>query len=177
MCRQAVSAGASGCQEATFRLPRALAYPRLRCHAGRALSAESMAESMAANLSKLDLPIIQIDGTHIEEDLMLLAAVGINGDDGKHPLGVIEGTTENPAVAQALLDNPLGRGLEPTVRRLFIIDGAKARGKTIRKTFGRHTPSQRCQVHKAHNITERIAEPSHASVRKALLQAWELDDA
>jgi transposase-like protein len=142
-----------------------------------ALSAERMAEWMAADLSKLDLLIIQIDGIHIEEDLILLAAVGIDGDGGKHPLGVIEGATENAAVAQALLDNLVGRGLDPKVGRLFIIDGAKALSKAIRKTFGRHTPIQRCQVHKARNITERLAKPLHASVRKALRQAWELDDA
>jgi hypothetical protein len=34
-----------------------------------------------------------------------------------------------------------------------------------------------CQVHKARNITERLPKPLHASVRKALRQAWELDDA
>ena len=142
-----------------------------------ALSAERMAEWMAADLSELDLLIIQIDGIHIEEDLTLLAAIGIDGDGGKHPLGVIEGATENAAVAQALLDNLIGRGLDPKVCRLFIIDGAKALSKAIRKTFGRHTPIQRCQVHKARNITERLAKPLHASVRKALRQAWELDDA
>ncbi len=49
--------------------------------------------------------------------------------------------------------------------------------KAIRNTFGRHTPIQRCQVHKARNIAERLAKPVHASVRKALRQAWELDDA
>ena len=65
-----------------------------------------------------------------------------------------------------------GGGLPP-----FIIDGAKALSKAIRNTFGRHTPIQRCQVHKARNITERLAKPLHASVRKALRQAWELDDA
>src|ERR1700686_1416106 len=126
-----------------------------------ALSAERMAEWMAADLSKLDLLIIQIDGIHIEEDLILLAAVGIDGDGGKHPLGVIEGATESAAVAQALLDNLLGRGLNPQICRLFIIDGAKALSKAIAgeasfalgNTFGRHTLIQRCQVHKARNIT------------------------
>jgi hypothetical protein len=76
-----------------------------------ALSAERMAEWMAADLSELDLLIIQIDGIHIEEDLTLLAAIGIDGDGGKHPLGVIEGATENAAVTQAPLDNLIGRGL------------------------------------------------------------------
>ncbi len=52
-----------------------------------------------------------------------------------------------------------------------------ALSKAIRKTFGRHTPIQRCQVHKARNITERLPKSLHASVRRALRQAWELDDA
>jgi transposase-like protein len=142
-----------------------------------ALSAERMAEWMNSDLSKLDLLVIQIDGIHIEEDLMLLAAVGIDGEGIKHPLGVIEGATENAVVAQALLDNLIERGLDPTACRLFIIDGAKALSKAIRKTFGRHTPIQRCQVHKARNITDRLPKSFHASVRTALRQAWELDDA
>ena len=128
-------------------------------------------------LATLDLLAIQIDGLHIEEDLILLAAVGIDGTGEKHPLGVIEGASENAAVAQALLDNLVGRGLDPAVCRLFIIDGAKALSKAIRNTFGRDTPIQRCQVHKARNIAERLPKPLHAGVRKALRQAWELDDA
>jgi transposase-like protein len=50
---------------------------------------------------------------------------------------------------QALLDNLIERGLDPKVCRLFIVDGAKALVKAIRKTFGRETPIQRCQVHYA----------------------------
>jgi putative transposase len=142
-----------------------------------ALSAERMAAWMAADLSQLDLLVIQIDGIHIEEDLMLLAAVGIDGDGGKHPLGVVEGATENTVVVQALLDNLIQRGLDPKVCCLFIIDGAKALSKAIRNSFGRNTPIQRCQVHKARNIVERLPKHLHASVRKVLRQAWELDDA
>jgi len=85
-----------------------------------------MKEWMTSDLSKLDLLVIQIDGIHIEEDLMLLAAVGVDGVGDKHPLAVIEGATENAAVAQALLDNLIERGLDPKLCRLFIIDGAKA---------------------------------------------------
>jgi transposase-like protein len=142
-----------------------------------ALSAERMKEWMASDLSKLDLLVIQIDGIQIAADLVLLAAVGVDVMGDKHPLGVIEGATENAAVVQALLDNLIERGLDPKVCRLFIIDGAKALSKAIRKTFGRHTPIQRCQVHKARNILERLPKPLHASVRAALRQAWELDDA
>jgi len=142
-----------------------------------ALSAVRMSQWMAADLSKLDLIVIQIDGIQIETDLVLLAAVGIDGDGVKHPLGVLEGASENAAVAQALLDNLIERGLDPKVCRLFIIDGAKALRKAIRKTFGKHTPVQRCQIHKGRNILERLPKHLHASVRQTLRQAWELDDA
>jgi putative transposase len=142
-----------------------------------ALSAERMAEWMAADLSQLDLLAIQIDGMRISDDLTLLAAVGIDGDGAKHPLGLLEGATENAAVVQALLDNLIDHGLDAKVCRLFIVDGAKALIKAIRRTFGRHTPIQRCQIHKARNIVERLPKHLHASVRKALRQAWELDDA
>jgi transposase-like protein len=142
-----------------------------------ALSAERMAAWMASDLSQLDLLAIQIDGLHIKDELVLVAAVGIDAQGGKHPLGAIEGATENAATVQALLDNLVGRGLDPAICRLFIVDGAKALSKAIRQTFGRHTPIQRCQVHKARNIIERLPKPLQASVRKTLRQAWELDDA
>jgi putative transposase len=142
-----------------------------------ALSAERMAEWMAADLSQLDLLAIQIDGIHISDELTLLAAVGIDGDGVKHALGLLQGATENAVVVQALFDNLIERGLDPKVRRRFIVDGSKALIKAIRKTFGRHTPIQRCQIHKARNIIERLPKHLHASVRKALRQAWELDDA
>ena len=142
-----------------------------------ALSAARMKEWMTTDLSKLDLLVIQLDGIHIREDLVLLAAVGVDGEGEKHPLAVMEGATENAAVCQALLDNLVGRGLDPKLFRLFVIDGSKALAKAIRNTFGRHTPIQRCQVHKARNIVERLPKPLHASVRKTLRQAWELPDA
>jgi putative transposase len=142
-----------------------------------ALSAERMAEWMAADLSQLDLLAIQIDGMHIADELTLLAAVGIAGDGAKHPLGLLEGAAENAAVVQALLDTLIERGLDPKVCRLFIVDGSKAVIKAIRKTFGRHAPIQRCQIHKARNIVERLPKHLHDPVRKALRQAWELDDA
>ena len=92
-----------------------------------------------AGLSSLDLLAIQIDGLLIHEDLILVAAVGIDATGEKHPLGRVEGATENAATVQALLDNLVERGLDPAVVRLFIIDGAKALSKAIRRTFGRNT--------------------------------------
>ena len=52
-----------------------------------ALSAERMAEWMASDLAKLDLLVIQIDGPRIGNDLVLVAALGIDGEGNKHPRG------------------------------------------------------------------------------------------
>jgi hypothetical protein len=43
---------------------------------------------------------------------------------------------------QALIDNLIERGLDTKVCRLFIVDGAKALSKVIRRTFGAHTPPE-----------------------------------
>ena len=45
-----------------------------------ALSARRMAEWMASDLSQLDLLVIQIDGLHIGDDLILVAALGIDAE-------------------------------------------------------------------------------------------------
>src|SRR6516165_8647020 len=117
-----------------------------------ALSAARMREWMASDLSKLDLLVVQIDGIHMTGELVLVAAIGIDGNGVKHPLGLIEGATENAAVAKAL-------------------------SKAIRRSFGREALIQRCQIHKARNIMERLPKSLHAAVRRVLRQAWELDDA
>jgi transposase-like protein len=106
-----------------------------------------------------------------------VAAIGVDGNGDKHVLAVVEGATENTVVVQALLDNLVARGLDPTLPRLFIVDGAKALSKAIRNTFGMAAAIQRCQVHKGRNIIERLDESLHAGVKKVLRQAWDQDDA
>ena len=113
---------------------------------------------MASDLSSLDLLVIQIDGIHMDEDLILVAAVGVDAKGDKHPLGLAEGATENATTLQALIDNLVQRGFDPAVPRLFIIDGAKALSKAIRRTFGRAAAIQRCQVHKVRNIYGAVAQ-------------------
>ena len=103
---------------------------------------------------ELDLLVIHIDGIHIKDDLMLLAAVGVDGKGGSTPRCDRGGNRERCRGA-GLLENLIERGLDPKVSRLFVIDGAKALSKAIRKDFRRDTPIQRCQVHKARNIMER----------------------
>ena len=51
-----------------------------------ALSAARLADFMAADLSALDLLVVQIDGLHLGDDLVLVAAIGVDGEGNKHPL-------------------------------------------------------------------------------------------
>jgi putative transposase len=83
-----------------------------------ALSQERLEEWLASDISQLDLLVIQIDGLHVAEDIVLIGAIGIDGKGDKHVLGLVKGTTENAAAAQALLDNLIERGLDPKVPRL-----------------------------------------------------------
>lgn len=108
---------------------------------------------------------------------MTIGAIGIDGVGEKHPLGLVEGATENAAAVQAPIDNLIERGLDPKVWRLFIVDGAKALSKAIRASFGKAAAIQRCQIHKGRNIIERLPKKLHASTRRVLRQACELDDA
>src|SRR6266516_8093182 len=173
MSRRASLPDRFGCLRKTFRGLRGLVC---RNRPPPAASARTR-DWMASDLSGLDLLVIQIDGIHMDEDLILVAAIGVDVKGDKHPLGLAEGATENAATVQSLIDNLVERGLDPAVPRLFIIDGAKALSKAIRRTFGRAAAIQRCQIHKARNIMERLPKSLHASVRCVLRQAWELDDA
>ena len=141
-----------------------------------ALSTAKLKEWLAADLSGLDLLVIQIDGLRVG-DHVLVAAIGIDGAGEKHVLALVEGATENTVVVKALLADLVARGLRPDIARLFIVDGAKALSRAIRDTFGRFALIQRCQVHKGRNIIERLDKSLHAGVKKVLRQAWEATDA
>src|SRR5262249_61723000 len=101
----------------------------------------------------------------------------VHGVAHNHPRARGEGAPETAATVQARLDTLVSRGRAPTVPRLFIVDGAKALSKAIRRTFGSAAAIQRCQIHKARNIMERLPKEQHAATRRVLRQAWELDDA
>jgi putative transposase len=137
-----------------------------------ALSTAKLKEWLAADLSGLDLLVIQIDGLRVG-DHVLVAAIGIDGAGDKHVLALALGATENAAVVKALLADLVERGLRPDIARLFILDGAKALSRAVRDTFGDFALIQRCQVHKGRNIIERLDPSLHAGVKKVLRQAWD----
>ena len=44
---------------------------------------------MAQDLSGLGLLVIQIDGIHMDDDMTLVAALGVDVNGDKHPLGLV----------------------------------------------------------------------------------------
>lgn len=140
-----------------------------------ALSAEQLGECFSRRLEKLDLPVVLVDGIHFRERVVLLA-LGIDSQGNKHILGLREGSTENATVVRALLSDLVERGLQPERSRLWVIDGSKALRRAIRDLFGEHALVQRCQVHKLRNVLAHLPEHAHASVRRAINDAWNSRD-
>ena len=107
----------------------------------------ALVELLAAPLGQLDLVALMIDGVHFGEHLCVVA-LGIGIDGAKHPLGLVEGSTENTTVVTELLTDLRGRGLDTTRPILVGIDGGKALRAGIMAVFD-HPMIQRCQMHYA----------------------------
>jgi transposase-like protein len=135
-----------------------------------ALTQRQLAEAFSRPLEELHLRVV-IDGIAFRDHCVLLA-LGVAVDGSKHVLGLWEGSTENSAVAKALLRDLVERGLPTERALLFVIDGSKALRKAIRDVFGGLACVHRCQIHKERNVLEHLPQALRPSVRRALRQAW-----
>jgi putative transposase len=126
------------------------------------------------DFSQLDLLIIYIDGMQFG-DFHVIAAVGVDVEGHKHVLGLREGASENAVVAKVLLEDLVARGVKPTRRRLFVIDGSKALRTAIDQVYGRHHPVQRCRKHKERNVLGHLPKEQHEQAKATLRAAWRLD--
>jgi transposase-like protein len=134
-----------------------------------------MQDWLSRRLDGLDLPVVMIDGIHFDERVILVA-LGIDAKGRKHVLGLREGSTEKTAVVKALLSDLVERGIDADRPRLWVIDGGKALRKAIVECFGALAVVQRCQEHKRRNILDHLPEDMHASVGRALRDAWDSSD-
>jgi transposase-like protein len=139
------------------------------------LSEEQLGQWLGRRLDDVDLPVVMIDGIHFGERVVLLA-LGIDAKGDKHVLGLREGSTEATRVVASLLADLVERGLDADRMRLWVIDGGKALRKAIVQIFGERALIQRCQEHKRRNVIEHLPKPMHASVKRALRDAWSVGD-
>jgi len=136
-----------------------------------ALSQAQLHEWLSAPIKDLDLPVVMIDGIHFR-DRVILVALGIDAKGNKHVLGLREGSTESTRVVRSLLSDLVDRGLDADRARLWVIDGGKALRKAIVECFGTLALIQRCQEHKRRNVIEHLPQELHASVGRAMRDAW-----
>jgi putative transposase len=141
-----------------------------------ALTQAQLDQWLSCPLDKLDLPVVMIDGIHFHERVILVA-LGIDAKGHKHVLGLREGSTENTRVVRALLSDLIDRGLDAERCRLWVIDGGKALRKAIVECFGACALVQRCQEHKRRNVIEHLPKDMHASVGRAMRDAWDSGNA
>ena len=137
-----------------------------------ALSQVQLHEWLSCSLKEMDLPVVMIDGIHFHERVILVA-LGIDPKGNKHVLGLREGSTESTRVVRSLLSDLVERGLDADRVRLWVIDGGKALRKAIVDCFGQLALIQRCQEHKRRNVIEHLPKDMHASVGRALRDAWD----
>jgi putative transposase len=74
-----------------------------------AMTETALAELLAADLSALDLVALMVDGVHFGESVCIVA-LGIDEQGTKHPLALVEGSTENATVVTDLLTGLRDRG-------------------------------------------------------------------
>lgn len=141
-----------------------------------ALSSERLEQWLASRLDLVQLPVVMIDGIHFK-DRVVLVALGFDTDGRKHVLGIREGSTENTRVVRSLISDLIERGLHANTPRLWIIDGGKALRRAITEVFAASALVQRCQEHKRRNVLDHLPEHLHASVGRAMKDAWHSKDA
>jgi putative transposase len=140
-----------------------------------AATESALSDLLAADLSELDVVALMIDGVHFADHLCVVA-LGIGIDGTKHPLGVVEGDTENTTVVRDLLADLRDRGLDTTRPILCVLDGAKALVAGVKAVFD-HPVVQRCQLHKIRNVESKLPDALASTVAKKMRAAYHNPDA
>jgi transposase-like protein len=140
-----------------------------------AMTETALAELLAADLSGLDLVALMIDGVHFAETCCVVA-LGIDIEGTKHPLALVEGSTENATLVTDLLVDLRERGLDVTRPLLVGLDGSKALRKAVVDVLD-HPVIQRCQLHKVRNVKDHLPQRLRSSVGRRMTDAYHASSA
>lgn len=138
-------------------------------------SARQLEEFYSRRFDDQEYVVIMIDGIGID-NVDNIVAMGTDVWGKKHALGVRQGATENTQVCLELLEDLVERGLDAGGDYLFVIDGAKALSKAIKKVFGANAVIQRCQVHKRRNVSDKLPKEHQQRIDKRLTAAYAMND-
>jgi transposase-like protein len=140
-----------------------------------AMTEIALAGLLAADLSGLDLVAVMVDGVHFAEHCCVVA-LGIGIDGVKHPLALVEGSTENATLVTDLCVGLRERGLDVTRPILAVLDGSKALRKAVVDVFD-HPVLARCQLHKVRNVRDRLPDKLRPVVERRMRDAYHADSA
>lgn len=140
-----------------------------------AMTEHALTDLLAADLSGLDLVALMIDGVHFADHLCVVA-LGIDIDGTKHPLALVEGSTENTTLVRGLLVGLRDRGLDVTRPILAVLDGAKALAAAVTEVFDSPVIA-RCQLHKLRNVRDHLPKKMRGPVEKRMRKAYHADSA
>ncbi|MGH3096714.1 MAG: IS256 family transposase, partial [Streptosporangiales bacterium] len=135
----------------------------------------ALTEMMTADLTGLDLVTFMVDGVHFANHCCVVA-LGIDIDGIKHPLALVEGSTENATLVTELIVGLRERGLDVTRPILAVIDGSKALRRAIVDVFD-HPVIARCQLHKIRNVQDKLPDKLRSVVGKRMRAAYHADSA
>jgi putative transposase len=135
-----------------------------------AMTETALADLLSRDLSGLDLVALMIDGVHFAESCCVVA-LGIGLDGVKHPLALVEGSTENATLVTELLVGLRDRGLDVTRPMLVGLDGSKALRKAVVDVLDRPV-IQRCQLHKIRNVKDHLPQRLRSSVGRKMTDAY-----
>jgi len=135
----------------------------------------ALAQLLAADLSTLDLVGLMIDGVRFGEHCCVVA-LGIGIDGTKHPLSLVEGSTENATLVTELIVGLRERGLDVTRPILVVLDGSKALRRAVLDVFDRPVLA-RCQLHKIRNVQDKLPQKMRQVVAARMRRAYHADSA
>ena len=124
---------------------------------------------------RLDLVAFMVDGVHFGEHTCVVA-LGIDIDGAKHPLSLVEGSTENATLVTELIVGLRERGLDVTRPILAVLDGSKALRRAVLDVFDRPVIG-RCQLHKIRNVQDHLPEKLRTTVASRMRRAYHADSA
>ena len=135
-----------------------------------AMTETALADLLAADLSGLDLVAFMVDGVHFGESCCVVA-LGIGIDGTKHPLALVEGSTENATLVTELIVGLRERGLDVTKPVLAVLDGSKALRRAVLDVFD-HPVLARCQLHKIRNVKDHLPQRMRPTVEARMRTAY-----
>lgn len=139
------------------------------------ITAKKLSEFQTRPLTDFKLFALFLDTIHRGGEAFLVA-LGINQQGEKMALGFWQGSSENHALCEELMQDLERRGLVLSKRVLYVTDGGSGLIKALRDRFGKKLLHQRCVIHKGRNLQKHLAKKYRKEAHRLLMNALEQEE-